>query len=208
MERERSNRIMQGVARRAAIYRANPHRFCGEYLGIKLKLFQKILLFLMNISTNFMYIAARGQGKSFLIAIFCVVRCILYPGTRICLASKARKQATEILEKIKAPPISNSENLRNEIKETIINQSAAYIEFHNGSKIIVITANDNARSNRANILVIDEFRLVDKDIIDKVLRKFLTAPRQPNYLNKPEYAHMVERNKEMYLSSAWLIHSP
>ena len=57
--------------------------------------------------------------------------------------------------------------------------------------------------NRANILVVDEFRLVDKDIIDKVLRKFLTAPRQPGYLNKPEYEHLRERNKEMYLSSAW-----
>ena len=60
LEIEKSQRIMMGVARRAAIYRANPHRFCGEYLGIRLKLFQKILLFMMNISTNFMYIAARG----------------------------------------------------------------------------------------------------------------------------------------------------
>ena len=131
------------------------------------------------------------------------MRCILYPGTRICLASKTRKQAIEILEKIKAPPISNSENLKHEIKDAVINQATAFMEFHNGSKIVVVTANDNARSSRANILVVDEFRLVDKDIIDKVLRKFLTAPRQPRYLNKPEYAHMVERNKEMYLSSSW-----
>jgi hypothetical protein len=57
--------------------------------------------------------------------------------------------------------------------------------------------------NRANILVVDEFRMVDLDIINKVLRKFLTAPRQPKYLNKPEYTHLAERNKEMYLSSAW-----
>lgn len=150
-----------------------------------------------------MYIAARGQGKSFLIAIFCVVRCILYPGTRICLASRARKQATEILEKVKTILMPSSENLCIEIKDVTINQAASHIEFHNGSKIVVITANDNARSNRANILVVDEFRLVDLDIINKVLRKFLTAPRQPKYLNKPEYAHLVERNKEMYLSSAW-----
>jgi len=203
LEQEQSEKIMQTVARKTAYFRANPHRFCSEYLDIKLKLFQKILLFMINISTNFMYIAARGQGKSFLIAIFCVVRCILYPGTRICLASKARKQATEILEKITAILMPNSENLRNEIKDTVINQATAHIEFYNGSKIIVITANDNARSNRANILVVDEFRLVDKDIIDKVLRKFLTAPRQPDYLTKPEYSHLQERNKEMYLSSAW-----
>jgi hypothetical protein len=96
-----------------------------------------------------------------------------------------------------------SENLCNEIKDVVINQANAYVEFHNNSKVIVVTANDNARSSRANILVVDEFRLVDLDIINKVLRKFLTAPRQPKYLNKPEYAHLAERNKEMYLSSAW-----
>ena len=37
-----------------------------------------------------------------------------------------------------------------------------------------------------------------------MLRKFNTAPRQPRYLQKPEYAHLIERNKEFYLSSAWM----
>lgn len=45
--------------------------------------------------------------------------------------------------------------------------------------------------------------MVELDIINKVLRKFLTAPRSPKYLEKPEYAHLLERNKEIYLSSAW-----
>lgn len=56
---------------------------------------------------------------------------------------------------------------------------------------------------RANVLVVDEFRMVDIDVINTVLRRFLTAPRQPAYLNKPEYAHLTERNKEMYMSSCW-----
>ena len=34
-------------------------------------------------------------------------------------------------------------------------------------------------------------------------KKFQTAPRQPKYLDKPEYAHLKERNKELYLSSCW-----
>ena len=45
--------------------------------------------------------------------------------------------------------------------------------------------------------------MVDLDIINKVLRKFLTAPRHPKYLDKKEYEHLQERNKEVYLSSAW-----
>lgn len=99
----------------------------------------------------------------------------------------------------------NSSNLRLEIdpKEVINNNTSAHIGFRNGSRITVVTANDTARHNRANILIVDEFRMVPIEIINTVLRKFLTAPRQPKYLNKPEYAHLTERNKEFYLSSAW-----
>ena len=56
---------------------------------------------------------------------------------------------------------------------------------------------------RANLLIVDEFRMVDIQVISKVLRKFLTAPRSPKYLEKEEYAHLKERNKEVYLSSCW-----
>jgi hypothetical protein len=60
LEREKSQRIMQGAATWASFYRANPHRFCTDYLNIVLKLFQKILIFMMNYNTNFMYLASRG----------------------------------------------------------------------------------------------------------------------------------------------------
>lgn len=45
--------------------------------------------------------------------------------------------------------------------------------------------------------------MVDLNIINTVLRKFLTAPRTPGYLNKKEYEHLAERNSEIYMSSAW-----
>ena len=48
-----------------------------------------------------------------------------------------------------------------------------------------------------------EYRMVDLDVINTVLRKFLTAPRTPGYLNKKEYEHLAERNKEIYMSSCW-----
>lgn len=59
---EKSERIMNGVAAWAGFYRSNPHRFVSDYLNIKLKLFQKILLYAMMLNDFFMYIAARGQG--------------------------------------------------------------------------------------------------------------------------------------------------
>ena len=62
----------------------------------------------------------------------------------------------------------------------------------------------NNNLKRANILVVDEFRMVSLNVINTVLKRFLTAPRQPGYLSNPKYAHLQERNKEMYMSSAWL----
>ena len=100
--------------------------------------------------------------------------------------------------------MKNSDNLRREITYASVGANKAVIEFANGSWIRVVTASDSGRGARANILVCDEFRMVDLDTINTVLRRFLTAPRQPNYLNNPKYAHLLERNKEIYMSSAWM----
>lgn len=199
----REARILDGVDKWAGYYRANPHRFANDYLNVHLRLFQKILLYMMNICNFFCYIAARGQGKSWLLAVFCCIRCILYPGTKICIASGTRSQSINILEKIKIELLPNSTLLKNEIANLIISNTNAYVDFKNGSSIKVVTASDSARSNRANILLVDEFRMVNKDTIETVLRRFLTAPRMPGYLHNPKYAHLRERNKEVYLSSAY-----
>ena len=99
----------------AAFYRCNPQRFVKDYLNINLKLFQKILIYMMMLSNYFMYLASRGQGKTYLTAIFCVVRCILFPKTKICIASATRTQANEVLLKITDDLMKNygwgSENL-------------------------------------------------------------------------------------------------
>ena len=97
---EKSERIMNGIAAWASFYRSNPHRFVKDYLNINLKLFQKILLYEMMHNNYFMYIASRGLGKTWLTALFCIVRCILFPKTKICIASSTRVQANEVLSKI------------------------------------------------------------------------------------------------------------
>ncbi len=57
----------------------------------------------------------RGMGKSFLIAIFVVIRCILYPGTKVVITSGTRGQSINVLEKIQTELMPVSPNLRNEI---------------------------------------------------------------------------------------------
>jgi len=203
IERDKAQKIMDTVAWRCAYYRANPQRFVSEVLGIQLKLFQKILIYAMMHYNFMMYLAARGQGKTYLTALFCVVRCILFPGTKIVVSSGTLKQANEVLLKIQDDFMKQSAILRSEIEKCNIGQNDATISFKNGSWIKTRTSSENSRSARANIIVVDEFRMVDETVINTVLRKFLTSPRHPKYLNKPEYAHLTERNKEIYMSSAY-----
>ena len=157
---DKAKRMMQGVATWCSFYRANPHRFASDYLNIHLKLFQKILLFLMFWNNYFIYISSRGQGKTFLIAIFSVCRCILYPETQICIAAKARSQSINVLEKITTILMPNSANLRMEIGDFSTKGQDAYIEFRNGSRIKVVTANDNARSNRSCIIWLRQLEII------------------------------------------------
>lgn len=200
---EKERKTMETVARKASYYRANPQRFVAECLGVTLKLFQKILIYAMMHYNYFMFIATRGIGKTWLTALFSVVRCILYPGTKIVVVSGTLKQANNVLLKIQDDLMRQSEFLRNEIEKCNIGQNDAIIMFKNGSWITTCTSTDTARGLRANIIIVDEFRMVVLDILNKVIRKFLTSPRQPKYLNRPEYAHMQERNKEIYMSSAY-----
>lgn len=204
INQKKADRIMEGVNKWASFYRANPHRFAKDYLNLTLDRFQQIILCMMFRFSNAIYLASRGGGKSFLIAVFCVCYCILFPESRICLASKTRKQATEIIDKIREILMPRSANLRLEIQEVQVNQANAFVTFRNDSKIVVVTAADSARHNRATVLVVDEFRMVDKNIIDTVLRKFLTSRRHPAFLDRPEYkCYPQEPTKEIYGSSCW-----
>ena len=205
IQEQRKQKIMQGVAAWASYYRANPHRFVRDYFdGINLKRFQEIILYQMFHSVNIMFLAARGIGKTMLLAIYCAIKCILYPGTTICIASKTRQQAIEVIDKITKNLMPHSPLLCLEIKETINNSAKAYIDFKNTSRIVVVTANESARHNRATVLIVDEFVWVDKNITDTVLRNFLTSPRHPGFLDKPEYHdYPFERPQELYCSSCW-----
>lgn len=205
IKQEKEKKLMRGVAAWASFYRANPHRFVADFFNINLKWYQQIILCMMFVHTNAIYLASRGAGKSFLVAIFACVYCILYPGAQICVASKTRGQAIEIIDKVEKILRPASPMLQHEIAEIHNNQQKAEVRFKNGSYITVVTANEGARHNRATVLLLDEYRMIDKYTIDAVLKKFLTAsPRMPGYLKKPEYANYPqEKTKEIYTSSCW-----
>ncbi len=210
MKKTRRDAVIEGMAIWGSYYRENMDKFVTEYLQLDfLKWFQLALIAMMNRSRVFVLIASRGLGKTYLIAIFSCARCILYPGTKVVITSGKRSQSIAVLEKISTELIPASPTLCNEIdlKESKFGGADAMVVFKNSSFIKVVTASDNARSNRANLLVGDEFRMISKEIIDTVLKKFLTSRRMPPYREltpderKAEYAK--EPNMSCFLSSAF-----
>ena len=182
IQEDRSKKIMEVVAWRAGYYRCNPHRFVEDFIGIRLKLFQKIILWAMNWHDMFYFIACRGLSKTYMVALFAVMRCILYPGQQIICVSATYKQGREIVLKITDDFMHKSPLLCQEIAKTSIGQNDCYVSWKNGSVMRVVTASENSRGARAHILIVDESRLVRQKMVDDILRPMNAAPRQPGYL--------------------------
>lgn len=187
-------------------YRTNPHYLAKDYFHVDTYDFQDILLSMMKEAQTSVVIASRGIGKSFITAVFACIMAVLYPESKIVIASYRRGQAINVLEKIIQELMPNSPELCAEIESKQINGTNAIIMFKNGSTIKVVTAGESGRSNRATLLIVDEYVLVKKSVVDDILRKFLTQQRMPSYteLTKEERIKVYnsEINKTIYLSSA------
>lgn len=185
-------------------YRRNLNRFATHYLGVGLHLYQHIILYLMGVFPSFCIVASRAAAKSFIIAIYACSKAILYPGSKVVIASATKNQSKLIVsEKIRTELMDISENLRREILRIQDNQNDVVVFFRNGSTIKVVPASDNARGSRSTTIIYEEFRMIDKVVVDSVLSPF-SIVRQTPYLQTEEYAQYFEEPNEIYISSAWL----
>ena len=200
---EKNKEFEERIIDWVTFYRRNIHRFIEHYFGLELHMYEKILLFLMNLFPLIVVVACRASAKSYIIAIFACAKAVLYPGSIIVIASSTKKQSSLIVsEKIQKELMPQSSNLTREISDIRTGQNETEVKFKNGSSIIVVPATDNARGHRATLNIYEEFRMIDKNIIDSVLSPFLVV-RQPPYLKRQEYAHLQEEPQEIYISSSW-----
>jgi len=83
---DKTENFDDSIAEWTGYYRKFPHLFVEDYLGLKLKEFQKLILYDMFNNNYYMFLASRGLGKTFLTAIYVVTMCILYPETKVVVA--------------------------------------------------------------------------------------------------------------------------
>lgn len=74
-------------------YRRNIHYFIEDYLGLRLKFFQKFLVYFMHLCPLVILLCSRGTSKSYITAVYSCAVSILYPNSKILIVSLTKSQA-------------------------------------------------------------------------------------------------------------------
>lgn len=186
-------------------FRRNLHRFATDYLGLKLYWYQSIILYLMGVSNFIVIIASRASSKSFIVAIYAVCVCILYPNSLGVVSSGTKKQAKLLVSEKIQKELMNYPALRKEISKVKDNQNDVVVFFRCHSTITVVAPNENSRGYRSTFIIRDEFRQLKKHIDGSVLAPFQIV-RQIPYMTNDYYANkkeLIEENVDIYISSSW-----
>lgn len=129
-----------------------------------------------------MIIGSRGFSKTFLLAVYLLLRAILFPGTNAVVAGSAFRQSKFVYDHVKRlwenSPILQSifkggqpyKQLPDIWKFKLDRSEIAFIPIGTGEKI---------RGLRANILAVDEFNSVSLDIYEVVLNQFTAVSMDP-----------------------------
>lgn len=198
IDEERRKRLIDWIS----FYRRNVHRFVEHYFQIELHPYQKIWIYLMGTRDSFVTIASRAAAKSWLVGVFACAIAVLYPNSSVVVVSSTKEQAGVIVEeKIKSLQ-ENYPNLAREISNITTNMNKYQIDFHNGSVIKVVASRESARGKRSTFTIYEEFRLIDKSVLDSVIRPFAYIRPTP-YLKNKEWENYGEEPKEVFISSAY-----
>lgn len=145
-----------------------------------------------------MYIASRGWGKSFLLALYAILRCMFFPGTKIVIVGAAFRQSKIIFEYMETiwrnSPIlrsifsGNDDGPRRDVDRCTMRLGDSWaiaIPMGDGSKI---------RGLRAHIIIADEFASISPDIYETVVSGFAAVSANPiqNVKDQAKKQAMIE----------------
>lgn len=145
-----------------------------------------------------MFIASRGFGKSFILALYSVLKCVFVPGTKIVIVGAAFRQSKVIFEYmeniwrtsgiLRSIFNSNDDGPRRDVDRCTIrfgDSWAMAIPLGDGSKI---------RGLRAHIIIADEFASISPDIYETVVSGFAAVSATPiqNVKEKAKIVAMKE----------------
>lgn len=148
---------------------------------LKLAPFQSVVLRTMWDKTFPILLMSRGAGKSFLLAIYCLLRAMLVPGSKIVIVAASFRQAKLVFDYIYQ--IYNFSPLVQQcVSKLITPNDRCFMSFGNG--ISTITAlplgnGEKIRGIRATDIITDEFASIPEEIFQVVVRGFAAVASNP-----------------------------
>lgn len=158
-------------------YRKFPVAAAKDLLSLDLVWFQRVCLKIMWKTPFVTLVLGRGIGKSWLLAVFAVLKGMLYPGTKIGIIAPVYRQALFVFDYIEEL-YNNSPYLRAaSLKKPVVQPLRGFMQFHNGSFIEALPVGDGnkIRGRRYHIVLGDEWAQMDPDIIKKVIRPMMNV---------------------------------
>ena len=180
---EIKRKICELDAESIAYYRRNPCIACEDLLGIRLIDAQKWMLQSSWNASHVVWCCSRNFGKSFLGAIFMILKAILYENQSIYIISSVGDQSKETFTKIEEivlrigktaasikdlKDIAEKETKKSPTNKTGFSHNPAgyHVEFYNGSEIFTLNGNpDSNRSRRATMCFFDEAAYCSDELI-------------------------------------------
>lgn len=117
--------------------------------------------------------------NSTLAAVFAILHCIFNPKNKVLLVSATFRSSRSIIDKIEEWAKSkNGVLLKQTFAKEVVRRNDEYVvHFKNGSQIRAVPLGDanKLRGFRCNVLFIDEGLLIPENVIEMVLKPFLSA---------------------------------
>lgn len=182
MSQKALNKLKKEIYKDALVYyQSHPDEFCEDVLGIKLNLYQCIMMRAAFRYDFTIFIMCRGLGKSWLSMLILVVFCLLNPNTLAGIIAPSFRQAKQVVqEKYKDSLCNLSPFLQQEEEDYKCSVQVAEIKFFNESKITGFplgTDGAKIRGARLHIVLVDEAAYVPKFIYEKVIKPMLVVKR-------------------------------
>ncbi len=165
---------------------------------LRLQHFQMVMFDMLWYKKFPMVLACRGAGKSFLLALYALVRCLLIPGTKVIIAGAGYRQAKLVFKYIddlyKASPVIQ-EACRAGGGPKYGSDAATLKVGLSSITAIPIGDGEKIRGLRATVLIADEFGSIPEDTFEIVLSPFTSVHANPS--QRAAIAHFVKRLKSM-----------
>jgi len=163
------------------MFRENLLLAANKILGINLPWWQRYWIKGISRASISYIIAARGAGKTHTIALFCLLRAILFPKERVGIMSNSYRQAQLIFNEVVRMLEASPHAMQCVSYGPVIGTNKCHIKFQNGSTIDALPLGDGSkiRSSRFHTLVVDEFQDMDQEIVDAVILPFLNVQKNP-----------------------------